>query len=189
MSKPSLFPRLFEPASIGKLRLRNHLVMLPMGTAYASLSGEATQRTIDHYVERAKGGVSVITVGNVSPYLPNGLNQLALDSAWLMMSHHELVEKVHAEGAKIIAQLNHPGRQKYAEVLQPGEERISSSPLPMTWYGQLILRLESLARTRSISLFKDLSKLQQGRNVLATMRGVAWCARIPDKSVHFPVHE
>jgi 2,4-dienoyl-CoA reductase-like NADH-dependent reductase (Old Yellow Enzyme family)/thioredoxin reductase len=136
MSKESFFPRLFEPAHIGKLRLRNRLVMLPMGTAYATPSGEVTQRTIDHYVGRAKGGAGLITVGNISPYLPNALNQLVLDSDWVMMGHYELVEKVHAEGAKIIAQLNHPGRQKYAEALQPGEERVSSSPLPMTFVGQ-----------------------------------------------------
>ncbi len=88
--------------------------MLPMGTAYATISGEVTQRTIDHYVGRAKGGVGLIIVGNVSPYLPNGLNQLVLDSDWVLMGHYELVEKVHAEGAKIIVQkFSNPARSGF----------------------------------------------------------------------------
>ena len=63
------FRKLFENSGIGQLRLKNRLVMLPMGTAYATPSGEVTQRTVDHYVERAKGGVGLITVGNISPSL------------------------------------------------------------------------------------------------------------------------
>lgn len=136
MSDRLFFPRLFEPAKIGKLKLKNRIVMLPMGTAYATPSGEVTQRTIDHYVERAKGGVGLITVGNISPHLPNVHNQLVLDSEWVLMGHYELVEKVHAHGAKITAQLNHPGRQKNPAALRSGEELVSSSPLAMVYLGQ-----------------------------------------------------
>jgi len=132
----SLFPKLFEPANIGKLKLRNRLVMLPMGIAYATPSGEVTERTVDHYVQRAKGGVGLIIVGNISPYLPNALNQLALDSDWMLMGHYELVEKVHAYGAKITAQLNYPGKEKYVDALQPGEEVVSSSAIPTTYLGK-----------------------------------------------------
>ena len=64
------FQKLFEPACIGKVKLKNRLIMLPMATAYGTPSGEVTQRTIEHYVERAKGGVGLVTVGNISPDLP-----------------------------------------------------------------------------------------------------------------------
>lgn len=146
MSNRLFFPRLFEQASIGNLKLKNRIVMLPMRTAYATLSGEATQRTIDHYVERAKGGVGVVTVGNISIHLPQALNQLVLDSDWLLMGHYELVEKVHAYGAKIIAQLNHPGRQKYPEASHPEEEMVSSSSLPMTSLGRVFPTPKALSK-------------------------------------------
>ena len=136
MAAPN-FPKLFETSRIGQLRLKNRLVMLPMGTAYGTPSGEVTQRTVDHYVERAKGGVGLITVGNISPSLPNAVNQLTLDSDWVLMGHYELVEKVHAQHVKITAQLNHAGREKYADALRPGEELVSSSPLPMTFEGKV----------------------------------------------------
>lgn len=58
--------------------------MLPMGTAYASAIGEVTRKTIDHYVERARGGVGFIVVGGTSPFGRKNLNQLVLDADWFM---------------------------------------------------------------------------------------------------------
>lgn len=146
MAEALLFPRLFEPARIGKVRLKNRLVMLPLGTAYGTPSGEVSQQTIDYYSERAKGGVGMITVGNVSPYLPNSPHQLALDSDAMLKGHYELAEKVHACGAKITAQLNHPGKLKYAVALALGEERISSSAIPGMFMGQALPVPRALSR-------------------------------------------
>lgn len=129
MESNEFFPKLFQPAKIGSVKLKNRIVMLPMGTAYASRDGEVTQQTIDYFVERAKGGVGLITLGNVSPHLPNIINQLALDSDWVLMGHYQLAEKLHAHGAKVCVQISHAGRQKGANTLLPGEELISSSAL------------------------------------------------------------
>jgi 2,4-dienoyl-CoA reductase-like NADH-dependent reductase (Old Yellow Enzyme family)/thioredoxin reductase len=128
-------PHLFEQASIGSVTLRNRLVMLPMGTAYASQHGEVTQKTIDYFVERSKGGVGLITLGNVSPYLPNIINQLVLDSDWVLMGHYELAEKIHAYGAKVCVQISHAGRQKTLSTMLPGEELISSSAIASDFAG------------------------------------------------------
>lgn len=144
MSNNSSFPKLFEQASIGKLKLKNRLIMLPMGTGYASAAGEVTQRTIDHYVERAKGGVGAITVGNISPFSPNAINQLALDSEWMLMGHYELVEKVHAHGAKITAQINYAGKQKYIDAIRPGEKLYSSSAVPTKFLGKVYPKPKAL---------------------------------------------
>jgi len=54
------------------------------------------------------------------------------------------VEKVHAHGAKIIAQLNHPGRQKSKAILFPGEELVSSSPLTTSHLGAVYPRPKAL---------------------------------------------
>ncbi|MBI2907221.1 MAG: FAD-dependent oxidoreductase [Chloroflexi bacterium] len=123
------FPKLFEPFSIGKVRLKNRIVMLPMGTAYANAIGEVTQKTIDHFVERAKGGVGLVIVGNGSPFGRINLNQLVIDADWFMAGHYELVEQVHTEGTPIAIQLNHPGRQTYPWVFG-GKQAVSSSDVP-----------------------------------------------------------
>ena len=54
--------RLFESASIGNLELKNRLVLAASGTGFAGIYGEVTDRLIDYYSERAKGGVGLITV-------------------------------------------------------------------------------------------------------------------------------
>ena len=135
MSDQRFFPKLFEPAIIGRLKLRNRLVMLPMAVNYATSSGEATQRTVDYYVARAKGGVGLIMCGAVSVYQPFGLNQLMLDSDRVLMSHYELVERVRAHGAAIAAQLIHPGRQNFTAA-HFGAQLVSSSPLATTMLGE-----------------------------------------------------
>ena len=56
------FPKLFEPGRIGSLELKNRLVMPPMATNYALKDGSVTQRQIDYYEERAKGGVGLVIV-------------------------------------------------------------------------------------------------------------------------------
>ena len=54
------FPRLGEPARIGNLELRNRMVMAPMVLGYASSDCCVTERQIDYYLERARGGVGLI---------------------------------------------------------------------------------------------------------------------------------
>ncbi len=133
MLQNQFFPRLFSTGSIGKVKLKNRIVMLPMGTAYASVSGEVTSRTVDHYVERAKGGAGLIIVGNGSIDGRIALNQLVIDSDWFMSGHFELAEQIHTNGAKACLQLNHPGRQQYPVSLE-GKQPVSSSALQCRYY-------------------------------------------------------
>ena len=108
----SPFPRLFEPGFIGGLRLKNRIVMPPMGTQFASPGGAVTPRMIDHYVRRARGGVGLIIVEFTCVDYPRGkghFNQLALDSDALIAGHSDLVDAVHRAGAKIAVQLHHAG--------------------------------------------------------------------------------
>ncbi len=58
----SHFKKLFEPVMIGNVEVKNRIVMCPMGSGYASITGEVTERLIDYYTERARGGVGMIIV-------------------------------------------------------------------------------------------------------------------------------
>jgi 2,4-dienoyl-CoA reductase-like NADH-dependent reductase (Old Yellow Enzyme family) len=57
-----MFEKLFEPVMIGSMEVKNRIVMCPMGLGYASVTGAVTDRLIDYYTERAKGGVGLIIV-------------------------------------------------------------------------------------------------------------------------------
>lgn len=108
------FPKLFEPAWIGTLRVKNRLVMPPCTTNFAGPSGEVTDRLIKYYAERARGGVGTIIIENSQVKYPEGKNvscQLRLDNDKFIPGYQELAEAIHTYGAKVIQQIHHAGRQ------------------------------------------------------------------------------
>ena len=46
------YEKLFEKGKIGKLTLKNRIVMTPMGTGFAAASGEASEEITKFYEER-----------------------------------------------------------------------------------------------------------------------------------------
>jgi len=108
-----MFKHLLEPGKIGNMTLRNHVIMGPTETHFASTDGQVTQPEIDYYVRRAKGGVGLIVThqiaGNtkIDPIDPYPRSLRLDDDAYIPMLC-ELTEAVHLEGAKI-APLVSPG--------------------------------------------------------------------------------
>jgi len=95
--------KLFEPLTVKSMVLKNRIVMPPMlvGVGYRG------QRARSYYGERAKGGVSAITVAGTS------VDLFVSDDAWgrpggvaaFAEGAHLLTETVHQAGAKIGVQL------------------------------------------------------------------------------------
>ncbi len=102
---------LFSPIRIGQMELRNRLVMSPMENSFGTPDGKPTQRSIDYFEARAKGGVALITLGASAidaqhKEVPNSLHFASDD---VIPEHRALVEAVHAHGAKIQPQIAHAG--------------------------------------------------------------------------------
>jgi NADPH2 dehydrogenase len=104
-------PGLFDPIKIKGLTLKNRIVMPPMATGMATEDGGVTERHINHYVARAKGGVGLIIIEHtfVSKDGKASKGQLGMDDDKLIHGLKHLVEAIHAEGTKVIIQLNHVG--------------------------------------------------------------------------------
>jgi 2,4-dienoyl-CoA reductase-like NADH-dependent reductase (Old Yellow Enzyme family)/thioredoxin reductase len=109
------FPHLFKEGQIGNLHIKNRIVMLPMARQFQGFNGEVTQKSIDYYGERAKGGVGLIIVGStrVFPpghpfYTPASLN---IGDDRYIPGHCDLVHAVHSYGAKVAIQFGHIGGQ------------------------------------------------------------------------------
>jgi 2,4-dienoyl-CoA reductase-like NADH-dependent reductase (Old Yellow Enzyme family)/thioredoxin reductase len=137
MSNSIKFPNLFREGRIGKLKIRNRIVMSPMMTHFGGIMGEVTQQTIDHYATRAKGGVGLIITGGTEFY-PFPTSRLDTYGGGLSVAEDkykkglaELAEAVHAWGAKIFLQISHSGRTQSAASLR-GYQPVSSSPVPAT---------------------------------------------------------
>ena len=57
--------KLFEAGKIGKIVIKNRIVMAPMDIpGLKEADGRLSQRAIDYYVARAKGGVGLIITGS-----------------------------------------------------------------------------------------------------------------------------
>ena len=55
------YPMLFSPGSIGKVELKNRIVMSAMGMNQSD-NGFVNDAVIEHYAARARGGVGLIIV-------------------------------------------------------------------------------------------------------------------------------
>jgi 2,4-dienoyl-CoA reductase-like NADH-dependent reductase (Old Yellow Enzyme family)/thioredoxin reductase len=127
----SPFPLLFQPGNIGSMKLRNRIVMAPLGTNLADVNGAVTRALIDWYAERARGGAGLIIVENslADVRFGRGLaRQLRIDDPRLTPGLNELAEAVQASGAKIAIQVNIQGAGVDGELL-PGVQPVGASPV------------------------------------------------------------
>ena len=109
---PALYPRLFSPIRIGPVTLANRLVFTSTSSAL-SHEGRPTQRSLDFYSARARGGVGLVVSEalNVHPTSSLGSHYPDLWSDEAIPAFARLVAAVQAEGPRMFAQLNHAGRQ------------------------------------------------------------------------------
>ncbi|MCU6797029.1 NADH:flavin oxidoreductase [Paenibacillus sp. WQ 127069] len=121
---------LFEPLSIGKLKLKNRIVMAPMTRAF-SPEGVPGPDVAAYYRRRAENGVGlIITEGTLindpaatnNPNIPNFHGNDAL-KGWA-----EVVAQVHEAGGLIMPQLWHIGTdRKIGAIPNPDEKPIGPS--------------------------------------------------------------
>jgi 2-enoate reductase len=113
------YQRLFSPIQVNGVKLKNRIVMGPMGNvSMADETGRPGAKMIEYYVERARGGVGLITSGlvpvsfSVDPSFlePGGLVYLPrIDgSRSVLAGWRDLAEGIHAYGTRFFIQLS-PG--------------------------------------------------------------------------------
>ncbi len=116
-----LYPynNIFKPIQINKVKVKNRLVMAPMGNIQmAEETGRPNEQMIQYFTQRAKGGVGLITSGlipisyGIDPsltekgdltYFPRIDRSRTVFSGW-----RELASNIHSYGAKFFIQLT-PG--------------------------------------------------------------------------------
>ena len=105
------FNHLFQPIKIGRMELKNRIVMPSMLTCCASRGGKVTSRLKNYYEARAKGGVGLIILGAAYVHLRGRRRplQLAIVNDHVIPTLRELVECLHKHGVKVAAQFFHAG--------------------------------------------------------------------------------
>lgn len=112
--------------NIKELGFKNNIIMAPVKTGYNSGNGEITKRHIEFWKVRSKD------VGAVIPepfYLDKNVRelptQIGIDADDKIEGHKKLVDAIKHNGAKAIAQINHPGRMANPKL--PGNIYVSAS--------------------------------------------------------------
>ena len=100
-----------QPGQVGKLRLKNRVVMAPMGTNYSTTDGLSTERDRRYYEERAKGGVGMIMTEAmvVTEHARPHNNSLCCYHDRFIPGLASIVEAIKKHDCHAFAQLNHRG--------------------------------------------------------------------------------
>jgi 2,4-dienoyl-CoA reductase-like NADH-dependent reductase (Old Yellow Enzyme family)/thioredoxin reductase len=112
--EPMRFPNLFTPGNIGECHLKNRIMMPLFPTKYATDS-RVNPKMLEFYRARAKGGVALIVLDCPCldyPRAYKGPQELRFDTPEHAASLIQLVDAIHAEGARAFMHLNYPRERK-----------------------------------------------------------------------------
>jgi len=130
-----MFKVLFTPIKVGGMELKNRTVM-PAMHYLPSWDGMLLPHHFDYFLERAKGGVALIIIGGCTIDEYSGApNMISIRDDRFIPRLSELANAVHAQGARIAAQLYHAGRYAHS-LLIGGKQSISSSPVRSKFTGE-----------------------------------------------------
>ena len=120
---------LFTPTHLGRLELKNRVVMAPMTRSRAAADDMPTDIMVEYYRQRAGAGM-LVTEG-ISPSANGtgycrtpGIYNDAQQAGW-----RRVTDAVHAEGGLIVAQIMHCGRIGHPLNKPEGSETVAPSAL------------------------------------------------------------
>jgi len=128
----SSLTHLLQPGRIGRLELRNRVVMAPMGSNFAEADGHCGERIQAYYEARARGGAGLLIMGVGSIAYPAGTAepyQLAISRDEFIPGLARVAERAHRHGAKIAIQLQHAGKTATRDLAE-GRPIWAPSPPP-----------------------------------------------------------
>ena len=120
---------LFEPVTLGRLQLRNRIVMAPMTRSRAADGDMPTRLMVEYYRQRASAGM-IISEG-IAPSA-NGIGYCRTPGIYnneQVDGWGRVLEAVHGEGGTMVAQLMHVGRVASQHNKIKGSETVAPSAI------------------------------------------------------------
>lgn len=152
----SAYPHLLQPLDLGFTTLKNRVLMGSMHIGLEEVP-QGYERMAAFYAERAKGGVSLIVTGGVSPN-DDGVvfaHGTKLDTIEEAEKHKVITQAVHEAGGKIAMQILHTGRYSYqANIVAPSAIQAPINPIKPK-------ALSSAEVQQTINDFANCAKLAQ----------------------------
>ena len=128
------FEKTLSPMYIGKMFVKNRLVMPAMDSAMCEDDGTIEKRACDYYGARAKGGFGMVITEIAA------VDDKAMGMPGEPRVYHDdyipgltkLANAIHKGGAKAIVQLHHAGRETYSGMI--GQTPSAPSSIPSVVY-------------------------------------------------------
>lgn len=121
---------LFEPLSLGAVKLANRVVMAPLTRMRATAPYDVPNELMaEYYRQRAGAGLIVSEGTQVSPIGKGYMDTPGIYSEQQVAGWRRITDAVHEEGGVMAAQLWHVGRVSH-ESFHDGELPVSASALP-----------------------------------------------------------
>lgn len=120
---------LFEPITINRLVVKNRIFMPAMHMNMAE-NYAVSDRLVDFYAERARGGAGMITVGYATiDELSGNPGNIGAHKDIYIPGLARLATAIRDNGARSSVQLNHAGRYNHS-MLTGGKQPVAPSPIP-----------------------------------------------------------
>ena len=132
-TRAQISPNLFTPLRIGTFTVRNRILSTAHFTGFGE-RGLPSQRHKDYWGSKARGGIGLI-ITEVQPVHPTagiGSSMILCYRDNVVEAFKPVVEEIHQAGARIIAQVWHPGK---STLVYSVKEVVSSSAIPSQAYG------------------------------------------------------
>ncbi len=118
---------LFEPIEIAGMKIKNRIVMPAGETNYHTPDGGVTDKLLEFYRERARGGIGFAVVG-IAKIEGHFFGGIAAHDDKYIPDLRRIAEVFHEYDVRCALQLWHPGR--YEISFDPNRQPVAPSPIP-----------------------------------------------------------
>lgn len=129
-----MLDHVFSPITIAGKEIRNRTAVPAMVMNLCNEDGTCTERFTAYHEAKAKGGFGLIITEDFA-VCPEGKGFRYLPGLWndeQIPGFSEFTKRIHAQGATIVAQIYHAGRQTHYSVIGRAPEAPSAIPCPFS---------------------------------------------------------
>jgi N-ethylmaleimide reductase len=122
--------KLFQPAKLGAIEIRNRIAMAPLTRNRADdVTGEVGEMHVDYYRQRAGAGLIITEATQISPEGKGYIQTPGIHTEGQVAAWRRVTDAVHAAGGKIVCQLWHVGRISHTSLQPEGQAPVAPSAL------------------------------------------------------------
>src|ERR1700678_2771690 len=123
MSKETLF----SPLRLGRIQLRNRIIMAPLTRMRAGAANVPTALNAEYYAQRSSAGLIISEGTAISPQGQGYPNAPGIYTAAQIAGWRAVTDGVHTRGGRIIMQIAHNGRNSHSSLMPDGTVPVAPS--------------------------------------------------------------